>query len=236
LEWSRRHSDDTIARHVATCPECQAFITEAGDFFDPPRPGEADPAVNVAAEYERFRRSTQVAVMPPSRRFNAPLALAASVAVIAAAAALWQLAAQRRQYDELSRQLSAARQANAALTAAAKTKPELNVAIIDLFPKSMRERGTGEPIKLPAAPQESPVTLILNDVHRPILDHVEILDEAGKVVWSGGPLRRTPSGQVTLVLPAKFIAPGKYTLRASSAQSSPAQAGPAVEDYPFIVR
>ncbi|MDX1502151.1 MAG: zf-HC2 domain-containing protein [Thermoanaerobaculia bacterium] len=99
--------------------------------------------------------------------------------------------------------------------------PQLNVAVVDLFPAAALTRGAGDgTTRIARAAGEGGVVLILNsqalDSSSPPAEdavRVELLDATGATVWSLDGLRRNPTGEFTLALPRLDLAPGDYRLR-----------------------
>ena len=192
---------------------------------------EAGPALRATA-----REPAQSRRWFEPRPARAPLALAASVLIaIALGAAVvalgWQtsrlageLAGKDRALTEARQRLTdAGQQAADAQTQLARvregldalSKPQLNVPIVDLDPGDAF-RGPGRASKTINVPADAgSVTLILNvvgDLSHPRYG-LEIVDAAGRLVWSGDGLVKSSINTFTIALPRALIGTGAYRLR-----------------------
>lgn len=117
----------------------------------------------------------------------------------------------REQEEQMREQLD-----RIAAAVPAAPAPQINTLIEDLQPAGDVVRGAaGQDKEIPAG---SYASLMLAAGHREThQDHrLEVVDEAGKVVWSADGLRRTPQGDFALTLPPGALKPGGYTIRISA--------------------
>jgi putative zinc finger protein len=97
----------------------------------------------------------------------------------------------------------------------AEPAPQINAWISDLRPSGDVVRGgPGEVAELPAG---TAAGLMLQASHPEThtSHRIEIVDAAGKVVWSADGLRRSPQDDFSLILPGT-LKPGAYTIRLSA--------------------
>jgi hypothetical protein len=170
--------------------------------------------------------------------WRVPLALAASVLLAATALGVASLSlrsqsrefrqelagrdqaltAARQQLSEAVRQRaeSEAQVATLQQSLTALAQPQLNVPIVDLDPGDAF-RGVPESrrktVEVPAG--AGLVTLILNVVgDTPYSDYgLEIVDSAGRVVWSGKGLKKSALNTFTVAIPRQVVSSGSYRIK-----------------------
>jgi hypothetical protein len=241
LAWGEEpegYDPDLLERHLQSCPECAAELEmvrtsrrlEEDDrialFRVTParRPGAWRTAalaaglagmaaasgwiwsVGQARDLER-----RLAEVRPAPAAPAP-APAAPQEDATARERLGEMSAQvetlRRQTEEMRDQLT--KIASAGETGPA---PRVNVWVDDLRPTSDVVRGTEEVKELPAG---VPAVAMLQPAHDEIHKNhrIEVVDAAGKAVWTGDELHRSSKDDFTVLLPA--LKPGSYTIRLSA--------------------
>lgn len=135
----------------------------------------------------------------------------------------------RRQQEEMREQLARIAEARPAAPA-----PQINAWIGDLRPtQDVVRGGSGSATELPA---DRAASLILGTRHRETHrgHRVEIVDAAGKVVWSAeGLVRDRETNDYGITLPAGTLKPGAYTIKVS-AQEEGTRVD--LESYPVRVR
>jgi anti-sigma factor RsiW len=141
---------------------------------------------------------------PPSDR-DRVAALAAEVERLRASQA--ELLEQESRMREQITQIAAARPA--------EPTPQINALISDLYPSGDVVRGG--PAEVPELPAGTAAGLMLHASHPEThtSHRIEIVDAAGKVVWSADGLRRSPQDDFALILPGT-LKPGNYTIRLSA--------------------
>lgn len=121
----------------------------------------------------------------------------------------------RQQQEEMREQLARIAEARPAAPA-----PQINAWIGDLRPtQDVVRGGSAPPAELPELPADRAASLILGTSHRETHrgHRVEIVDAAGKVVWSADGL--VPDGETNdygITLPAGTLKPGVYTIKVSA--------------------
>lgn len=186
---------ERMQAHLTRCRRCVDLVLDLDAFDDP---GAETPEV---ADFERAAvwRALAPRLEKPRRRL--PTALAAAAMAILAIPALFGLVYQQREMDALEERL------------AELASPRPNAVIRDLFPRSGQRGGGDETGALPR--DRGPVTLILH-LAEPAADagyRLELVDAAGREVWSGPGLKPTPFGSFTLTLPVAALPGGRYELR-----------------------
>ncbi len=122
----------------------------------------------------------------------------------------------RQQEERMREQLDRLAASTASSTASSTAGPQINTPIIGLQPMGDVVRGgSGDAEEVPGGGYAS---LMLTPSHREThQDHrIEVVDEAGKVVWSAEGLRRSPEGDFSFTLPPGALRPGAYTIRVSA--------------------
>lgn len=116
----------------------------------------------------------------------------------------------RQQEEQMREQLD-----RIAASVPAAPAPQINTWIGDVTPGDVVRGVAGEAKEIPAG---SYASLMLAASHREThQDHrLEVVDEAGKVVWSAEGLRRSPEGDFSFTLPPGALKPGAYTIRVSA--------------------
>lgn len=105
-----------------------------------------------------------------------------------------------------------------ASSAPAAPVPQINTPIVDLQPMGdVLRGGPGDAKEVPGSGYAS-LMLTPSPSHREThQDHrIEVVNEAGKVVWSAEGLRRGPLGDFSFTLPPGALKPGAYTIRVSA--------------------
>lgn len=101
--------------------------------------------------------------------------------------------------------------------------PRLNVPIVEL-PPAEALRGGSEPteLRLPAGAGSVMLILLPGAIPEGVPLTVTLRDAAGRVVWSGAGLERSPLGDFTVELPAAILEPGPMRLEiAAAGQEAP---------------
>lgn len=123
-----------------------------------------------------------------------------------------------RTQEELERRAKAAEAQMAELEKTPRGVPELNTWNQDLKLTGDVVRGEGdEENVIPAGVRATPILPAQEGVKSPTRD-IEILDAAGKVVWSSKGLRQAETDDFTFTLPAGFLKPGRYTIQLYSTE------------------
>jgi hypothetical protein len=210
-----------LADHVIACPACAADFRLLSEMHDTAQRVERRrawpwlPAAAAAAAVATFAVGLLVGRAGPPRDPGAG-DLAARLAQAERARAERELAALRRELESA-------------------TAPAVNVPIVDLEPG--RARGTGEAeaeLRIPAG--ASWVTAVLAVSGSPSGDEhaLEIRDEAGRTVWSGGGLVRSRFGTFTVAIPSRLLPPGRYRILLS--RTTREGAPRVVQTYRLFVR
>jgi hypothetical protein len=110
------------------------------------------------------------------------------------------------------------------------TSPQLNAPVVDLFPASALRGGEGEGEVVELGPNSRFFALILSPKGSPDFPRyrAQIVDPAGRVVWSGDGLEKDRHGSFTLILGRRFLDPGEYRLRLFGMEG---QAGKLIEEF-----
>ncbi len=209
---------EAVLAHAAVCRECSALLLEYAEFTPAPAAGRAE-ADEVATAYRRTVERLGLRDEPPARsrasrgRSEALLPwLLAAAGLAAVALGLWGWREHRAAADLRA--------------------PRLEVAAVDLEPAgSDRARGAlaDDPLDLSAG-----ATLFLALPGSGAAGELEVslVDGAGELLWSRAGARRHPVlGNVTLHLPPRALAPGRYEIRIAAAGG-----GPLLASYPIEVR
>lgn len=199
-----------VQDHLESCRTCLDELLELDAFLHPtddtPAPGTSD--LETAAAWRALHRDMVPGTAAPRRRTWIPLAAAALLLVTLGAVALWG-AGEHRAAQTLRQRL------------AALSQPQTDAVIVDLFPAgTIRSETAGDtaPAELPAAAGH--LTLVVNLPPAAVAEasaaagyDAEIVDTAGRAVWSGGGLARSRFDTLRLGLPRGFLSPGDYRLR-----------------------
>lgn len=236
---------DILERHLETCPECTAELEmvrtsrrlEEDDrialFPTPARPAKtpwrtaamaaglagivaasgwvrtADRAGDLEARLARARRAAEA---EPGPRFRGGEEDRLSEMTAEVERLQQQEAELRREQNEMREQLARIAEARPAAPA-----PQINAWIGDLRPtQDVVRGGSAGAEELPAGRTAS---LILGTSHKETHrgHRIEIVDAAGKVVWSADGL--VPDGETKdygITLPAGTLKPGAYTIKVSA--------------------
>jgi anti-sigma factor RsiW len=210
-----------VQDHLESCRACLDDLLELDAFLRPadetPAPGTRD--LETAAAWRALRRELAPGAGTPapprsaeSRPPWATLAAAALLLVSLGAVALWG-AGEHRAAQTLRQRL------------AVLSQPQTDAAIVDLFPAGATRSeadGGAAAAELPAAAGH--LTLVVNLPPAPGGEAVpatsygaEIVDTAGRTVWSGSGLARSRFDTLRLGLPQGFLPPGDYRLRVLAA-------------------
>lgn len=206
-----------IADHVAGCADC-AFEFRLASALKPWAEGAAATLSRPPAPVSRATRWL-------------PFALAASLAVCLGLVA-W-VASLRQQGDRLEARLADARQsrqheaggsaasptaparleADTGVAAGLLPQPQVNVALVDLFPDDAARGGSA-----PAAtvdPSRGPLVVLILNVRRPepgATYAVELVDRGGAQVWAADAVR-AGAEPVTLAIPTRLLTSDRYGIR-----------------------
>jgi hypothetical protein len=162
---------------------------------------------------ERLARSAPpVAAPAPSPIPPAPAPVASERERVAALAA--EVERLRASQADLLEQESRMREQLTQIAQArpAEAAPQINAWISDLRPSGDVVRGG--PGEVPELPAGTAAALMLQASHPEThtSHRIEIVDAAGKVVWSADGLRRSPQDDFSIILPGT-LKPGNYTIR-----------------------
>lgn len=203
-----------VQDHLVVCRECLSALLELDGFSRPLEDemlAQSDDFSDAAA-WRTLRGRLPAERTPgaaPSGRNYAPgprlprwaMALAAGLAVAVIGLASWGLG-QRSRLAELDRRL------------VELSRPQPGAAVRDLFPSSAVRGEEGGPpvVELPAGVF---TLLLLNLPEGPAYPayEIEIVDAAGRRLWSGEDLALSGFGTLRLGLPAGFLPPGEHSLR-----------------------
>ena len=214
-------SRERIASHLASCRHCaeefrlisplQSFAEGAAVTLSLERPSMQTPVRSGAPRLSWWRLSNAIAALP----------LLAAIGLGVWALSMRQEQRQRitRMEKELAQQTETAASALASLEQARRelqafSGPYLNVPIIQLEPRGYVRDQTGlGPIRIPSG--ASLFTLVLNIAgQRSYADYdLEILDRAGRPVWSGSGLQKSEYNTFSIVLTKRLLPPGQYAFK-----------------------
>lgn len=127
-----------------------------------------------------------------------------------------RVAEMEAQMEQLRQQEERMREQLDRIASSRPAGPQINTPIIGLRPMGDVVRGgAGVAEEVPGGGYAS---LMLTPSHREThQDHrIEVVDEAGKVVWSAEGLRRSPEEDFSFTLPPGALKPGAYTIRVSA--------------------
>ena len=212
-----------VRSHVESCSSCLSTVEDMGTFFDA---GESPGREETERAWALFRRRIEASrpkvafPLGSLRRAWAPLATAAAILVITAAALTGVY--MKRQADaavaDVRRRVSELENENAALrdrASAILPQPGLNATVLDLYPRDAVNRGGSGPSSVARASlaPNSAATLILHAPrsNRDAVYSLAIADGNARVVWLGSGLR-AQDGIVTITIPRSFLSPGRYIL------------------------
>jgi hypothetical protein len=232
---------DILQRHLQSCPECAADFelarTSRGleeddriSLFARPAPRVIMPA---RAPWRSAALAAGLACMVAAggwfwtagqaHDLERQLAEVPRTPAVAAPAAPQDDSASRRKLAEMSAQVETLRrqtdEMRDQLTKIASTgdrgpAPRVNVWVDDLRPTGDVIRGgPGEVKELPAG---TPAVAMLQPIHEETHKNhrIQVLDAAGKAVWSAEELHRSSADDFAVLLPA--LKPGSYTIRLSA--------------------
>jgi hypothetical protein len=192
-----------IQDHLVACRECLGHLLELVEFAGP---GAGAEGAAGAAEFETAAAwralRPRLPAAPAARWPRRAVALAAALALAALGLGLYALD-QRRAATALGERL------------AELSRPQPGAAIVDLFPASA-VRGEGEPVpvvELPAGAGYATLVINLPEGERYGGYEVEILDPAGRPLWSGGGFEASAFGTLRLGVPGGLLPPGEHSLR-----------------------
>lgn len=198
-----------VEEHLVACPHCLELLLDLGRLSDPgftgghgiTAAGKAAAWQAVQAQLEPLALKTAPLEMSrrrPTRFLASPrpawaLAAALLVAVVGLTLRTWQL---ERSVEDLSR-------------------PQLNAPVVDLFSASPLRGEAAADAVVELAPASRFFTLVLSPKGAPdyAAYRLEILDPAGRTVWSAEGLEKDRHGSFTLILARSFLEPGEYRLR-----------------------
>lgn len=235
-------AEATLARdHLATCAECTEDLALArrsriAERSDRPagRPA-ALPTTRYAALAAGLAASFAAGVVWHSGQPPAPLPEDGERARLGAQVEV--LESENRRLRQSLEMEAAGRPLPPSATAAtpppptaappATVGPQPNLPVIELFPTGDTTRSSGPPSAAPNVPEGAGfVALVLNTAQaKPGPVVVEIRDEAGQVVWSGGTLEPGSLGGYTLGLPRGLLTGGRLLVLLRN--------GHIVETYPL---
>jgi hypothetical protein len=126
-----------------------------------------------------------------------------------------QLNVLQQESRRLQEQINAAQQ-RYELELAQLKQPTVNVAIRNIYPRDDKPRSTGqgEVNRISVAPGTRALIFVLSDFEPGYQDYeIEMVDQAGRLVWKGEGLRPDEAGDLTLMLDRTFLSQRKYTLK-----------------------
>lgn len=227
LAWGETPADVDPALaelHLASCPQCAAEM-------------------ELTRTSRRLEEDDRIAVFPLKResrkgesRTWRTAAIAAGLAGVVAlsgwvhsARQLQPLESRNQQIQREQAALVAQQKENQAelaqIAALAKGEPQLNTWADDVFPQDV-ERGPQEPgereeIVIPADVAATPILEASAEVADP-LRKIEIVNQAGKVLFSKDGLRRHPEdSSFTMTFLPGFLERGRYTIRLYTPDGTP---------------
>jgi putative zinc finger protein len=212
--------EERIQEHLVACDECSTRLLDLVALGDRSQ-GPASPAEKAAmsatwrvvqGRLGQDQEGSGAAV----RRTLPPwaLPLAASLMLAVGGLSLW-VTSLRQTVEDLSR-------------------PQLNAPVLDLQPAVRSEEpGASHVAEVPARTRF--FTLVLNPVATPGegIFEAEILDAAGKRVWSGRGLEPNAFGSFSLTLPVRRLGPGEFRLLLFSTATGRREP---IGDYDFRIR
>lgn len=220
---------ERVSAHLATCPDCRALARDAVDVM--PAGLTADEDARIAARLRGSWSPRASRAMPTwSRLLPIAAMLAVSVGLGGWALLLRQdkLALEERvprlqqELRDASAQTLAARsEAETRRAANERGHAQLNVSVIDLEPvATLRSQASAERT-FEVTGNDERVTLILAASGGTVGEtrDLQLLNEAGTVVWTAGGLRLGALRTFNLLVPVSVLPNGTATIRLSSVRA-----------------
>lgn len=225
-----------VESHLAGCANCLETLVDAGEFLrSVPEGARTESADALNRDFLSFWRTIHPQTASGQPRFWARpqvlLPLAASLLMALTLTVLWalslrqenqrlgHLAQENRDLQEQGRrlqdQVNATRQRHETDLAELR-RPEVNVPVQNIYPQGDRQRsssqGEGNRVRVPDGTKT--FILILSDYDQGYKDHaIEIVDQAGRVVWKAEGLRRNEAGELSLMLNRTLLDQKKYVVK-----------------------
>jgi hypothetical protein len=225
-----------VESHLAGCAECLQTLVDASEFLRLVPEGARTESADVlnrdfSALWRRIHPQSSSRQTKSWAQPQTLLPLAAGLLIALALALFWalslrqenqrlgNLAQENRDLQEQSRrlqeQMSATRQRHETDLAELR-RPEVNVPLQNIYPQGDRQRSAsqrqGNRVRVPDGTKT--FILILSDYDQRYKEYViEIVDEAGRVVWKAQGLRRNETGELSLMLNRTLLDQKKYVVK-----------------------
>jgi hypothetical protein len=216
---------EAIASHLTVCAACRETLLDIPHFFNSAHERESA-GLDLDREWRRFAAASATSESVRGARrtwFQWPMLAWASllgVVILSAVSWFWMqgrlrseiAAAQQRagRLEQENRSLRASRESELA----AATRPRLDSALFDLYPRDALDRSGGPRRPKARLSAAAPAMLILNGAGQ--AKHpayaIDIFDSHSRAVWHGDGLVRHPDGAYGISFPAGFLRAGDYVL------------------------
>lgn len=204
-----------VEDHLVLCPHCLEMLLDLGRMTDPDFGSEHRTTTAEKAAAWQALQPRLAAEAPEAPRLRsrprltsrgvrvAPFLASPRTAYVLAASLLLAVVGLALRTRHLERNL------------ADLNSPQLNAPIVDLVSASPLRGGAGEDAAVELGPRSRFFALILSPKGSPdFADYrAQIVDSAGREVWSGEGLEKDRHGAFTVILGRRFLDPGEYRLR-----------------------